>query len=152
MENRASQLREFVLGTEGALEDIRQLFDAIQFAWSGPLCAVTGEQLRAWRHGLYDGIHDLSRGWTLPQDKRSTFVDFFVHEALFSIDCRIVMVQGALEGIERESTSDPTLWESVSGCAPFVLDEIWDELLAATERFIAEHLPADELLLNYQSA
>ena len=151
MENRADQLREFVLGTEGELEDIRQLFESIQSGWSGPLCAVTGEKLRTWRHGLHDGIRELSREWPLPQDGPSTSVDFFVHEALFSIDCRIVMVQGALEGIERESTSDPTLWESVSGCAPFVLDEIWEELVAATEKFIAEHLPADELLLSYQT-
>ena len=52
MENRADQLREFVLGTEGELKDIRQLFESIQVAWSGPLCVVTGEKLRAWRRGL----------------------------------------------------------------------------------------------------
>ena len=151
--NRADQLREFVLSTEGELKDIRQLFESIQGGWSGPLCAVTGEKLRAWRRGLYDGIHELSRQWPFPQDPAgpSTFVDYFIDRAFIAVSCRIVMLQGALEGIERENTSDPALWESVSGCAPFVLDEIWEELVAATEKFIAKYLPDDEFLLSYQT-
>ena len=144
--SRADQFREFVLSKKGQLEDIIELCATIEFAWSSVLCKTAREKLVAWRRELYDGIHEFTRDWPIPDDPTSNtyFVDFFAEEALNPIICRIIMVQGALEAIEREDTSDPTLWESVGGVAPQVLEEVWEDLVTATEKFIAEYLPADE--------